>query len=454
MQDIPKIFTAITEWSACLVFILILKRRFSFKKTIGLSGLFLIFLVLLQMGIGVWPVLFWIPAMLVAMFLMYLYIVICCDTDALDAALCWAMAFLTAEFVASFEWQIYKFVEYRMKWRNDTSVIEFLLGTVRADLFAFLFFLIFFLLFYFVEKKIIPTDLRFDIMWREVAGCMLMTFAVFFLSNISYVFPNTPFSSRELSELFYIRTLVDFSGVLIVVTQQNRFVENRLKTELATTNMLMGRQYEQYQLSKNNIEVLNRKYHDLKHQIAVIRSESNEERREAYLSDLEKEIQTYEAQNKTGNGVLDTILTSKSLYCVQEGIQFTCVVDGKLLNFMNVMDLCALFGNALDNAIECAKKIKDRSKRIIRTAVYSQNQFVIIRFENYFEEKFETEEKDGMFLPVTTKKEKEYHGYGIKSIRSTVEKYGGTMTIETEKNWFYLRILIPVNEKKRGNQSS
>lgn len=64
---------------------------------------------------------------------------------------------------------------------------------------------------------------------------------------------------------------------------------------------------------------------------------------------MEAEIRQYEAQNKTGNKVLDTVLTSKSLYCNKNGITFTCVADGTLLGFMDVMDICSIFGNALDN---------------------------------------------------------------------------------------------------------
>lgn len=273
----------------------------------------------------------------------------------------------------------------------------------------------------------------------------MMILAVFFLSNVSYVFPDTPFSISVNEGVFYIRTLVDFSGVVILIAQQSIFRETQLKLELATTTMLMEHQFEQYQLSKGNIEILNRKYHDLKHQIAVIRAESDAGKREGYLEKMETGLRLYEAQNRTGNSVLDTILTGKSMYCVQHDINFTCLADGSLLDFMNVMDICSVFGNALDNAIESVEKVGDAAKRIIRAAVYQENQFVIIRFENYYESEFHTEKTGGVRLPKTTKKEKEYHGFGIKSIRSSAEKYGGTMTIQAEDNWFYLRLLIPLH---------
>ena len=96
-----------------------------------------------------------------------------------------------------------------------------------------------------------------------------------------------------------------------------------MKRQMDAVNSILHRQYEQYNLSKENIEMINRKYHDLKHQIGVIRTERDSEKREQYLAEKEEEIKTYEAQNKTGNQVLDTILTGKHLYCMQHDINFT-----------------------------------------------------------------------------------------------------------------------------------
>ena len=147
-------------------------------------------------------------------------------------------------------------------------------------------------------------------------------------------------------------------------------------------------------------------------------------------------------QNKTGNKVLDTVLTTKSLYCAKNNITFTCVADGTLLDFMDVMDICSIFGNALDNAIECELKIPDKEKRLIHVSVSKQKNFLLLRFENYYDT--ELNYQGGAFI--TTKRDKEFHGYGLKSIRYTVNKYDGAVSIDTKENWFDLKILIPVSE--------
>ena len=108
---------------------------------------------------------------------------------------------------------------------------------------------------------------------------------------------------------------------------------------------------------------------------------------------------------------------------------------------MDVMDICSIFGNALDNAIESVEKLEDVNRRLIRVAVFAQDNFLMIRVENYFETPVKL--KNGEFA--TTKANKLYHGYGIKSIRYTADKYGGSVSITTEDRWFHLRVLIPID---------
>ena len=184
----------------------------------------------------------------------------------------------------------------------------------------------------------------------------------------------------------------------------------------------------------------NQKYHDLKHQINLLKSGADSEKAEEYLEQMEREIKIYETQNKTGNKVLDTILTSKSMHCQRHGIELKFMGEGQLLNFMEDMDISALFGNMLDNAIESVVKIKDRQKRLISLHVIQDKQFIRIRTENYCEENVQFQ--DG--IPITTKKDKRFHGYGMKSMKKIVEKYGGSVMAGKTDNWFELKILIPM----------
>lgn len=240
--------------------------------------------------------------------------------------------------------------------------------------------------------------------------------------------------------------MVDLGGVAILYAHLVQCCEIRVKRELEAVQNVLQNQYVQYKQSRDSIELINYKYHDLKHQIAFLRSEEDPRKRRKFLDKMEAEIKQYEAQNKTGNKVLDTVLTTKSLYCAKHDITFTCVADGTLLEFMDVMDICSIFGNAIDNAIECELKITDKEKRLIHVTVSRQKNFLILRFENYYD--MELKYKQGRLI--TTKKEKEYHGYGLKSIQYIADKYDGAVSMDTKNNWFDLKILIPMSDMEKA----
>ena len=430
MPDIPRVYTAIAEWMACMIFILPFKKRFA----PALTGVIMAVMLAVQSGFMIATeevrLFLWIPCMIAAVILMFFFIFICCSVEVVDAAYFVLIAFVVAEFMASIEWQIACFFEidsYGKLWEWGTMILIYI--AVGVILFQIL-------------HVHFPEDGRMELGKKEYFSELLIVASVFAVSNISYLTVNTPFSGRYSFEIGNIRTLVDFAGIAVLYAHLMQCSEMRVKKELEAVQNVLQNQYAQYMQSKESIELINYKYHDLKHQIAVLRSEEDSQKREAFLNQMEEEIRQYEAQNKTGNKVLDTVLTTKSLYCNKHGITFTCVADGTLLDFMDVMDICSIFGNALDNAIECEMRIPEKEKRLIHVTVSRQKAFLILRFENYCEE--EVQYRDGVLA--TTKKDKKYHGYGMKSIRYTVNKYGGAVTIDTKENWFDLKILIPIKE--------
>lgn len=271
--------------------------------------------------------------------------------------------------------------------------------------------------------------------WSSPPTAMLMAVVmavtVFAVSNLSFV------SGDEVTiVVFYIRTLVDFAGVLILSVQHEQLREAALHSELAAMDNVLHRQYEQYKQSKENIRLINRRYHELKMQIAAIRAERDKVKQDAALAEMEGDIHRYEAENKTGNPVLDTLLTAKSMYCQQHGINLTCVADGTLLNFLTTGEICTIVGTALDNATESVLTEQDPEKRLIRVAVYAQNGFVMLRFENYCAQPVELG-PDG--LP----RQSSHGGYDLKSVRAAAETHGGTVTLHWENEWFTLRVLLP-----------
>ena len=229
--------------------------------------------------------------------------------------------------------------------------------------------------------------------------------------------------------------------LLILFLQNEIFKRSYMREEMDLMKLLMKKEQDQYRMTKENIALINQKCHDMKHQIQAIRSASVEER-EAYLSELEETIQIYESMVKTGNEVLDTILTDKSLYCKDRGIKISCVVDGSQMGFIHTIDLYTLLGNAIDNAIEAVEKFSTIEKRQIDVMAYRQQNFLVLNIINPVKIEPVYEESDE--LPVTIKGDKRYHGFGLPSMKFILEKYEGHLNVKVEDGCFDLKMLIPI----------
>lgn len=432
LSEIPRLYTGIAEWAACSIYILLLKKKYK-GIYLGIIMTVALFILCFIQGLaGILPKSFWLFGMFLAIGMMLFYFYVCCEQTWMYAGYYCIRAFILAEFAASLNWQLYYYMVYR------TEILDVWIKILMlVVVYVFVFFGI-----YMLERKHMYL-LKEWTSAKELIFVIAVGASVFFASNLSFVYTNTPFSSQITKEIFNIRTLVDLSGLTILFAYHILRKEMQVKCDLDAMRNILQSQYTLYRKSSESIDIVNRKYHDLKHQIAVLRAEEDSEKRMAFLDEMESEIKIYEAQNKTGNSVVDTILTGKSITCQNHNIELTCVVDGKLLNFMHVTDICTILGNALDNAIECEIQIAEQEKRLIHMEVLSKKDFIVLRFENYFEGELEFEDS----LPSTKKANKQYHGYGIKSIQYTAKKYKGWVTINKRGNWFELNVVIPAQKE-------
>lgn len=430
LPDIPRIYTALAEWLACLACILGVKKRVQGWKLAGVAvGMLVLQSVFLQVTAGAEGV-WWMLCMALAIAFMYAFLAICCDISLKDVGYYCVRAFVTAEFAASLEWQLDCFGYFSWGWTQ---------AWIRGLLLIVIYTLVFlgswlcYRKYENVEEPIMVTN-------KELVSCIIIGLAVFLISNLGFVSLATPFGGRGAAEIFNVRTLVDLGGVAILYAFHVQRVDLRIRHELESVQTILHNQYVQYQQSQEAMDLIHYKYHDLKHHIIALRAQEDAQKRDAYLDKMEEEIRNFEAQNRTGNDVLDTLLNAKMLQCMKRDISMTCVVDGTLFSFMDTMDICSLFGNALDNAIEYEEKITEKEKRLIHVTACAQKNFLVVRFENYCEEQMDF----GKAFPATTKDNIQFHGYGLKSLRYTARKYGGEVSVNTENNWFVLKVLIPM----------
>ena len=420
VPDIPRLYTALAECLATLLYAQQLMPRYSARRSTVNSLIWMAGLAVFMQLTGSVPLMLWLPCMVAAIGSMYLFLWRTCETTPLEAGYYCARAFILAELAASVEWQLHCALWPRRTGRDPLAVL--LLVLVYGVLFTAV---------YWMEKRRSTQPAKLHITPLGMLMAVIMAITVFAVSNLSFVNNN-----EATMSIRYIRTLVDLAGVLILTVQHEQLRESALHSELTAMDDVLRRQYEQYRQSKENIKLINRRYHELKVQIATIRAERDQAKQDAALAAMESDIRRYEAENKTGNPVLDTLLTAKSLYCQQHGINMTCVADGKLLDFLSTGEICTIVGTALDNATESVAAEPNPEKKLIRVAIYAQNGFVMLRFENYCAQPVELG-PDG--LPLRSA----HGGYDLKSVRAAAEAHGGTLTLHWENEWFTLRVLLP-----------
>ncbi len=421
LPDIPRFYTALAECLAVLLYAFATAPRFKKAVTIALTVVWAVVLSVFLELTGNVPRTLWIPCMAAAIGMSYLYLWGTRSITLLEAGYHCARAFILAELAASVEWQVHCALWPNRSAHEWMSVV--LLAVVYAVLFG--------LMYYLQYSRQQPTG-HLEISGNATLVAAVLALTAFAASNLSFLQ-----DGEANMSMFYIRTLVDFSGVLILTLQHEQLREAALHSELAAMDEVLHRQYEQYKRSKEGINLISRRYHELKIQLATIREERDQAKQNAALAAIESNIRQYEAENKTGNPVLDTILTAKSMDCQQKDINMTSVADGRMLGFLTTRELCTIVGVALDYAMASVLTQPDPEKRLIKVAVYTQNGFAMLRFEHYCETPLILG-TDG--LP----EQASANSSDLKSIQTTAQHHGGSMTMHWEAGWCTLRVLLPL----------
>jgi len=245
--------------------------------------------------------------------------------------------------------------------------------------------------------------------------------------------------SRPLTTIIYLFSC--FCCTFVLGLQSGMLQTEGLRHDLEVVKQLWEQDRKQYELSRENIDIINIKCHDLRFRLQSLRTTEGEISKEE-LEEIENAITIYDSRIATGCEPLDTILTEKSLYCSKNGIRFNCMADGSKLSFMAPADIYSLFGNVISNAVEAVRKVEDSEYRVITFVVRQVGEMLLVEAENYYAGTL-TMHAGAL---VTSKEDKVNHGYGMKSIQMLAKKYGGDVDLETEDNIFTIKILFPYGD--------
>ena len=416
------IFRALLRWGAALAFCLPLKHRPGFRlRALGmllpLMGLTYVLDPSAQ-STNLHELQFSLLALYVSFFvLLGMMIYACVEIDRKGALYCAVWSLLTSQ-TAYEGWRLAEVFFERRGTPLDINGLPVRLAQLTTGA-----------VFYFVICNALSRKMSYKGEYH--IGPRQLTSAFFI--GILFMFQAALLSSREMFEMpaslagtvligqFYFLTLLYF--------QTEVFKKSAMQKEMDTLNLLYDRQRQQYQIARQNVQIINRRCHELKVQIADLRRMGADAALQKSLDEAETAARLYDVGANTGNEVLDVVLTEKTLLCESRMIQLNAVADGSCLHHFEPSDLYALFANALDHAIESAVHIQQQDRRVIDLRVCVRQNFVVI---NVISPEREVQMGDNRTL-----------NYEIKVIKRIVQKYKGTLTTETRSGFFAIKIIFP-----------
>lgn len=276
----------------------------------------------------------------------------------------------------------------------------------------------------------------------------IITNALCSLYIFRYIASNKTLLNASIFDVIIMPILIVISNICFFVFIIKIIQSYNIKRENKILNENIMKEYNHYLLINKENERVKEIYHDIKNHMICIRDlcESNDmEKVLNYIDCIELRLKKYGVNKQnfsTGNMIVDSILANKKLVCEEKFIDFKFNVNFSENDFMDMIDICTIFSNIIDNSIEACDKINspDLEKKIKLESKYI-DRFCIITIENTKVNSVKI--KGNNFF--TDKLDTSIHGIGLKNVKNTVEKYFGEVVIEHSENKFTLKIMIPLN---------
>lgn len=234
-------------------------------------------------------------------------------------------------------------------------------------------------------------------------------------------------------------------NILLVLVVKKIIDYTNIKAENKIIKEKVDMQYKYYLGIQESQSKVKRLYHDMNNHMICMKSIcENKDMADKYISSLNKEINGYKNLFNSGNVILDIILNEKKSICDKNNIELDCDVNFSKCDFIEMVDICSIFSNILDNAIEASNKILDKNiKKHINIRGTIVKKYFIVKCENNKTNIVVI--KKNKFI--TDKRDKELHGLGLESIKQSVEKYSGNLEVEDLDNRFVIKLYIPLKLK-------
>ncbi len=198
-------------------------------------------------------------------------------------------------------------------------------------------------------------------------------------------------------------------------------------------------QEKQYSYIKQvNEDVRKFKHDSAKHMknLKVCIENKNYDEASEYIERIVEETHIKDISISVGNSMIDALLNQYAYEAQKRGVKFSVKGELEYECILKPYDICVVFSNMLENAIEAAKVSEGK---YIKLTLKDEVEYLEIMLINSFYGKLN--KKNGKYI--TTKNvDVDNHGYGIRNVKSSVNKYKGICNIYDEDNMFVVYIKI------------
>ncbi|MBW9155797.1 sensor histidine kinase [Clostridium tagluense] len=304
---------------------------------------------------------------------------------------------------------------------------------IEASLRSLIFILIYFALYRVVlwSKEILSSKI-----WALICTMSLATFTSIVLSIVPFIFKTSTYYNLLVITIMTLYILGVIATFYVI-----KEIAQGTKSDSLNKQLIM--QMEHYTDIDENQNITNRILHDMKNNLGVINSflyEDNIEDARHYLDQVTERISTMSLHTFCDNKIVNSILNNKYKKIIDLGINVNInIYVPEQLNISQT-DLCSIFANTIDNAIDACSKIQDKNASYINIKSNTDKGYFVYEIEN---SKVNQIKLNGPSF-ITNKKNNLIHGYGIDIIRTVVAKYSGDIDIEYTDNTFKITLIIKV----------
>ncbi|GAA0702421.1 ATP-binding protein [Paraclostridium ghonii] len=278
-----------------------------------------------------------------------------------------------------------------------------------------------------------------------IIGCIISNFSVAFMNSLPRVLNRIKFDFYSEVNGFNINItprLSFLNSMLLLMVVFKTIKDIKEKSEENLLKEKIDMQYKYYLNLQESQNKVKRLYHDMNNHMLCINSMSaDKEDINKYIDNIRKDLKQFKEIYNTGNMILDIILNEKQNICNENNIDLICDINFSKCYFIEINDVCSVFSNILDNAIEACNKVSRGEKYIKVRGTVVKSHYVIM-CENSKINKLEIKNNK----IITSKKDKFIHGIGLKSVKSSLKKYDGELEIQDFQKKFLLQIYIPLNK--------